>query len=103
MKSRTLGMLLFLVLCLMVVAPMSALANEVDSSQTTLALYSGVVTANQGNGIQINHESYGLHKELTVQDDDGRERKLQELKTGVRVQFHLKQGKVDQLILKLAR
>lgn len=71
--------------------------------QEGLTYYSGVVTAKQRKGIQIDQNDYPLHKELIIQDEEGRERKLQEFATGVRVAFHLKLGKVDQLILKLAR
>ncbi len=100
---QKLGYLIVLVFCLAVVPPITAFSDEGASYQSIGTLYSGVVTGIQGQSIEIDRNRYGFHKELTVADDEGRERKLQEIRTGIKIQYHLKQGKVDQLIIRLAR
>ncbi len=64
---------------------------------------SGQVTAKLPNGLQIDHKNYRLDTRVTITDDEGRTRELKDLVRGSLVQFHLKRGRVDKIILLLPR
>ena len=64
---------------------------------------SGQVTDKQGNKLEIDKKDYVLKSDVTVRDDEGRPRELSEVLPGAVVQFHLKQGRIDQLVLILPR
>lgn len=64
---------------------------------------SGQVTDRQGNKLQIDKKDYLLKSDVTVRDDEGKKRELSEVVPGAMVQFHLKQGRIDQLVLILPR
>ncbi len=69
----------------------------------TAEFLSGSVTGKSGSGIQINNKNYGLHKKVTVEDNEGYPRSLKELEVDSQVKFHLKKGKIDKIILVLPR
>ena len=86
----------------------SLTAQSVDSSPhggpgAEAAYQSGVVTSLLGSRIEINNIPYRLHKLVRVTDDQGTVRSLKDLGRGARVQFHLKRGQVDRIILLLPR
>ena len=64
---------------------------------------SGQVTDKKGNRLEIDKKDYVLKSDVTVRDDEGRPRDLSEVAPGAIVQFHLKQGHIDQLVLVLPR
>ena len=62
-------------------------------------LLSGVVTGKTESGIQIDGRTYTLHSKVTVKDEEGEEMSLEDLVPGIEVRFHLKRGKIDQIIM----
>lgn len=64
---------------------------------------SGQVTDKNGNRLEIDKKDYVLRPDVTVRDDEGKQRELTEVVPGAMVQFHLKQGRIDQLVLVLPR
>jgi len=85
--------------------PVGAVADE----QTQLApvpttgMHSGKVTAKHDTSIEINGREYALHQKITIADDQGNEAVWADFKKGDEVQFHLKQERIDYLILVLPR
>lgn len=105
-QKRDLWRLAFAIL--VVAGALAAQGVEAESSngsyqEATATFLSGVVTAKSARILQVNNTNYVLHKEMRVQDDEGRIRTLNDLRRGSHVQFHLNRGKVDQVILILAR
>ena len=75
-----------------------------SSGSASLADFkSGQVTDRQGNRLEIDKKDYLLKSDVTVRDDEGKPRDLKEVTPGSIVQFHLKQGRIDQLVLVLPR
>ena len=72
-------------------------------ARASAAYKSGVVTAKTTSGIQINHRNYVLARTVTVTDDDGQTLDLADFGPGVEVKFHVKRGKIDELIVILPR
>ncbi len=64
---------------------------------------SGQVTDKKGNRLEIDKKDYVLQSNVSVKDDEGKQRELSEVGPGAVVQFHLKQGRIDQLVLVLPR
>ena len=64
---------------------------------------SGQVTDKRGNRLEIDKKDYVLKSDVTVRDDEGKKRDLSEVTPGAVVQFHLKQGHIDQLVLVLPK
>ena len=75
-----------------------------SSGSASLADFkSGQVTDKKGNRLEIDNKDYVLKSDVAVRDDEGKKRDLSEVVPGVMVQFHLKQGRIDQLVLVLPR
>lgn len=64
---------------------------------------SGQITAKLATGLQIDNKHYSVDTRVTITDDEGRTRGLKDLVRGSRVQFHLKQGRVDKIMLLLPK
>ena len=64
---------------------------------------SGRVTDKKGNRLEIDKKDYVLQANVTVRDEEGKPRDLSEVMPGAFVQFHLKQGRIDQLVLLLPK
>ncbi len=64
---------------------------------------SGQVTGKHGNRLEIDKKDYVLQANVTVRDDEGKPKDLNDVTPGAMVQFHLKQGRIDQLVLLLPR
>ena len=64
---------------------------------------SGQVTDKKGNRLEIDKKDYVLQANVTVRDEEGKPRQLTEVVPGAMVQFYLKQGRIDQLVLILPR
>ena len=65
--------------------------------------HNGVVTSNSGTVLQIDGRAYRLHPRVRVTDDEGSIRSIQDLKDGEVIKFHLRDGKIDQIIWILPR
>ena len=74
-----------------------------DAARPLVNLQSGQVTANSGNGVQVDGKIYQLHPSVIIQDDEGRPRQLKEVVPGMFVKYHLKGEQIDQLIILLPR
>jgi hypothetical protein len=75
-----------------------------SSGSASLADFkSGQVTEKKGNRLEIDKKDYVLQANVTVKDDEGRPRELSDVVPGTMVQFHLKQGRIDQLVLVLPK
>ena len=75
-----------------------------SSGSASLADFkSGQVTDKKGNRLEIDKKDYVLQANVTVRDEEGKPRQLTEVVPGVMVQFHLKQGRIDQLVLVLPK
>jgi hypothetical protein len=65
---------------------------------------SGLVTsAKSGTTLQINNTNYPLKPQVIIKDDEGRLRDERELLPGVQVQYHLKEGQIDQIVIVLPK
>ena len=76
---------------------------QTSGSASLADFKSGQVTDRQGNKLQIDKKDYVLQSNVSVKDDEGKQRELTEVVPGVMVQFHLKQGRIDQLVLVLPK
>lgn len=63
----------------------------------------GEITARQGNQIRINSQTYVLHQQVIVKDEEGRPRGLADLTPGAMVTFQVKQGQISEIILVMPR
>jgi hypothetical protein len=75
--------------------------GQQDVSRTTLQ--SGEVTMNTGTNVVIGGRNYPLDPAVSVQDDEGRRRQINEIVPGMQVRFHVKGERIDLLIMVLAR
>ena len=94
------------------IVPIRVYGMETDSGSNpvppviTADYLSGVVTSKSGNSensIFINSKNYVLHKAALVQDDEGHSKYLRDLREGSWVRFHLDKGKIDHLVVILAK
>ncbi len=81
----------------------AAESGHAHRARAGAAYKSGVVTAKTTSGIQINHRNYVMARTVTVTDDDGQTLTLADVGPGVEVKFHVKRGKIDELIVILPR
>jgi len=66
-------------------------------------LKSGAITAKAEKSVEIDGRDYAFQKNVVFADDEGEWREWTDFKKRDRVQFHLKQGQVDYLILVLPK
>jgi len=69
----------------------------------TTDMKSGQITAKSEQSVAINGHDYAFQKNVVFADDEGEWREWTEFKKRDRVQFHLKQGQIDYLILVLPK
>jgi hypothetical protein len=77
-----------------------AATSDSDSKRT---YHSGQVTGKHGNVIQINNQDYTMRSDVVIEDDEGRPREERELKPGTEVNYYLKQGTIDKIVIRLPR
>jgi len=65
----------------------------------TTDMKSGQITAKSEQSVEINGRGYAFQKNIVFADDEGERREWKEFKNRDGVQFHLKQGQIDYLIL----
>ncbi len=61
----------------------------------------GVVNAHLGQEVRINSKDYALHSQVVIRDEEDRPKSLKDLARGTEVKFHLKTGKIDEIIIML--
>jgi hypothetical protein len=76
---------------------------QTSGSASLADFKSGQVTDKKGNRLEIDKKDYVLRPDVTVRDDEGKPKDLSEVVPGAMVQFHLKQGRIDQLVLVLPK
>jgi len=64
---------------------------------------SGQITAKAEKSVEINGKDYVFQKNIVFADDEGEWREWTEFKKRDQVQFHLKQGQIDYLVLVLPK
>jgi len=69
----------------------------------TTDMKSGQISAKGEKSVAINGHDYAFQKNVVFADDEGERREWAEFKNRDRVQFHLKQGQIDYLILVLPK
>jgi hypothetical protein len=75
-----------------------------DLRASLVMLQPGEVTANNGGGdLVIDNQRYMVLASVTVMDDEGRPRNINELVPGTQVRFRLRNEKIDQLVMMLPR
>ncbi|MGH7166672.1 MAG: hypothetical protein ACREIS_14230 [Nitrospiraceae bacterium] len=94
----TLSVGLLLLACLQIGVVPAASAQKAPSGSIT-SLPSGQVTALRIDEIQISDRNYPLDPNVVVSDDAGSPRTLKDLKPGDWVRFHLRQERVDRIIV----
>lgn len=65
----------------------------------TTDIKSGQITSKSEQSVAINGHDYAFQKNIVFADDEGERREWKEFKNRDQVQFHLKQGQIDYLIL----
>jgi hypothetical protein len=61
----------------------------------------GEVTGKRENAIRIDSKEYSFFADVIVKDQNLTPRTLKDVVTGTQVMFHLKQGRIDQIIILL--
>lgn len=79
-----------------------AVANSVDASPLDSFL-PGEVTARQEKEtiLQINNKDYSVREDVLIRDDKMGPMTLKDLVPGTQVMFHLRQGRIDQIVILL--
>ncbi len=105
--GNRLGVVPWIMLILLVVSSMGVISSEGWAERAEPVSYagfqSGQVTDKRRNEIQIDKQGYSLHPMITITDDEGSLRDLQELTPGTWVKFHLKEQRIDQIVIILPR
>ncbi len=78
-------------------------ASDRSGRSEAPAFLSGVVTGEDRSGVRINDRTYAVHSRATLTDEEGEEVDWNQLVRGVQVKFHLRRGKIDQIIVFLPR
>jgi hypothetical protein len=81
-----------------------AWADEPELSMpASIQRVSGEVTANWGKALSIDGTVYPLATGVMVSDDGGNQREVKDFVTGTYVQYHLKSGAIDIIVLVLPK
>jgi hypothetical protein len=84
----------------------SAPVNDADPPQVQLpatGLKAGRLTAKHDKSAEISGNDYAFHSKIEFADDRGRVREWKEFRRGDHVQYRLKQGQIDFLVLELPK
>ena len=63
----------------------------------------GEITAVGSTTIDVVGRLYGLHPKLTIVSDEGKPMELQQLRPGLIIQYHVKEGALDRIIVLMPR
>jgi hypothetical protein len=80
----------------------AALADEPGVSQLEV-LPEGEITAVGSSTLDVAGRLYGLHPKLTIVSDEGQPMELKQLRPGLVIQYHVKEGVLDRIIVLLPR
>lgn len=69
----------------------------------TTDMKSGQLTGRHEKSAEINGKDYAFHLKVSFADDSGQLREWKEFRKGDYVQYHLKQGQIDFLLLELPK
>ncbi len=100
---KVLGPVLVVALFLGALAAGPVGASDRSGRSGATAFLSGVVTGEDRSGIRINDRTYALDSRATLTDEEGEEVDWSQLVRDVPVKFHLRRGKIDQIIVFLPR
>lgn len=76
--------------------------SDLARAADTNILY-GQITGKRQNEIQIDQKMYPLDPNVVIQDDEGRARELESLPVGTRISYHVKNERIDRIVLVLSR
>ena len=113
MKPMTIGPAPMLI-ALMIVATVSALTSTTDGLMPATwadtpsvpqlgKLSEGEITAVGSTTLDVAGRFYGLHPKLTIVSDEGQPMELKQLRPGLIVQYHVKEGTLDRIIVLMPR
>ena len=80
----------------------SAWADEPSVPQLGV-LPEGEVTAVGSSTLDVAGRFYGLHSKLTIVSDEGQPMEFKQLRPGLVIQYHVKEGLLDRIIVLLPR
>jgi hypothetical protein len=63
----------------------------------------GEITAVGSTTLDVAGRFYGLHPKLTIVSDEGQPMELQQLRPGLIIQYHVKEGALDRIIVLIPR
>jgi hypothetical protein len=63
----------------------------------------GEITAVGSTTVDVAGRLYGLHPKLTIVSDEGRPMEFEQLRPGMVIQYHVKEGLLDRIIVLLPR
>ncbi len=100
---KALGPVLVVALLLGALAAGPVGASDRSGRSEAPAFLSGVVTGKVRSGFRINARTSAFHSRATLTDEEGEDVDRNQLVRGVQVKFHLRRGKIDQIIVFLPR
>jgi hypothetical protein len=80
----------------------AAWADEPSMAQLG-TLPEGEITAVGAMTLDVAGRYYGLHPKLTIVSDEGQPMEFKQLRPGLFIQYHVKEGALDQIIVLLPR
>lgn len=80
----------------------TALADEPSVPQLGV-LPEGEITEVGSSTLDVAGRFYGLHPKLTIVSDEGKPMELKQLRPGLVIQYHVKEGLLDRIIVLLPR
>jgi hypothetical protein len=103
-----------LLIALAIVAAGSALISMTEGLMPTVwadepsvlqlgNLPEGEITAVGSTTVDVAGRLYGLHPKLTIVSDEGQPMELQQLRPGLVIQYHVKEGALDRIIVLIPR
>lgn len=101
-------------IALVIVATVSALIStmeglmpaawaETPSVPQLGTLPEGEITAVGSTTVDVAGRLYGLHPKLTIVSDEGQPMELQQLRPGLVIQYHVKEGALDRIVVIMPR
>lgn len=85
------------------IQPACAEQDTVNAKASLTMLQQGEVMTTQDGEIIIDNTRYPLMPTAVVADDEGRPRDLKEFVPGTQIRFHVRNVKIDQLVMMLPR
>ena len=76
---------------------------DVPSVPQLGVLPEGEITAVGSTTVDVAGRLYGLHPKLTIVSDEGKPMEFRQLRPGLVIQYHVKEGALDRIIILLPR